>query len=370
MLADVFSKKKKLDFHEFKLIIIDKESDMFLCLFLVLRQGLPTYELACSEDLSDGEPSVLVKTCSISSPKHLSSFKPISQIVRAASPNRVKSKFGQEACKTLMSQRTLSLIPDELPFGIPNHKIRYCFYQPNNIKLIDSPNYIVKRSSIYYNGSCQEINITNQKISKIEKQDSLPEIITIVDNNLPIYSGYLYVDHEGLKLKKFWLKLTGRTLFQYNDQTDNLHFKVFDISGCFVHKCIDEEINTYKLFSFNLSFFKSVYKFYALDKQERDQWIDHINHSLNHRSLDEFYTQGEIIGKGAFGEVRLGYDKRKGNVVAIKSIYKYKIQSTSSLLSIRREVDVLKMCQHPNIVQLYDFFENYSHIFIVMEYMK
>ncbi len=36
----------------------------------------------------------------------------------------------------------------------------------------------------------------------------------------------------------------------------------------------------------------------------------------------------------------------------------------------RNEVEVLKLCQHPNIVQLYDVVESLDNIFIVMELMK
>lgn len=35
----------------------------------------------------------------------------------------------------------------------------------------------------------------------------------------------------------------------------------------------------------------------------------------------------------------------------------------------RREIEVLKMCQHPNIINLIDIFENMDYYFIVLEYM-
>ena len=35
----------------------------------------------------------------------------------------------------------------------------------------------------------------------------------------------------------------------------------------------------------------------------------------------------------------------------------------------RREIEVLKMCQHPNIIGLIDLFENQDYYFIVLEYM-
>ena len=36
----------------------------------------------------------------------------------------------------------------------------------------------------------------------------------------------------------------------------------------------------------------------------------------------------------------------------------------------RREIEILKMCQHPNIIRLLDIFENQDYIYIVMEYLK
>ena len=35
----------------------------------------------------------------------------------------------------------------------------------------------------------------------------------------------------------------------------------------------------------------------------------------------------------------------------------------------RREIEVLKMCQHPNIINLIDIFENSDYYFIVLDYM-
>jgi len=62
----------------------------------------------------------------------------------------------------------------------------------------------------------------------------------------------------------------GRTLLQSLNHTDIREAKVFDISGCFVHICIDEDIGNYKLFGFNISIFKTMHKFFSLNKNERD----------------------------------------------------------------------------------------------------
>jgi hypothetical protein len=217
--------------------------------------------------------------------------------VKAATPHTKskKSKFSAEGTPFYNSDRTVSNnIPNETSSDVITHRIRFNVYKPNNIKLIFSPTEIVKKPSNCFNGSCINIKdiIKKAPSKELVQQDSLPEVITIPESVLPSYCGYLYADYEGLKLKKYWYKLVGRTLFQYYDSNDLQHFKVFDISGCFVKKSIDEDISHYKLYTFSLLLFKSVFKFYALDNQERDNWIKFINHSLNHRSVEDHYIQG------------------------------------------------------------------------------
>mmetsp|Transcript_9395 Transcript_9395/g.7172 ORF Transcript_9395/g.7172 Transcript_9395/m.7172 type:complete len:165 (+) Transcript_9395:216-710(+) len=36
----------------------------------------------------------------------------------------------------------------------------------------------------------------------------------------------------------------------------------------------------------------------------------------------------------------------------------------------RREIEILKMCQHPNIIRLLDVFENHKYFYIVLEYLE
>jgi len=46
---------------------------------------------------------------------------------------------------------------------------------------------------------------------------------------------------------------------------------------------------------------------------------------------------------------------------------KKKDLSLKDLELLKREIEVLKVCQHPNICKMYDVFENEAKIFIVME---
>jgi calcium-dependent protein kinase len=45
-----------------------------------------------------------------------------------------------------------------------------------------------------------------------------------------------------------------------------------------------------------------------------------------------------------------------------------KKMDTSDIELMRTEIEILKICQHPNIIRLYDIFENIDYIYIIMEY--
>ncbi|XP_045534413.1 mucin-5AC [Papilio machaon] len=74
------------------------------------------------------------------------------------------------------------------------------------------------------------------------------------------------------------------------------------------------------------------------------------------------------LGQGTYGKVQLGINKKTGQEVAIKTIKKCKIESEADLVRIRREVQIMSSVRHPNIVHIYEVFENSEKMILVMEY--
>lgn len=67
--------------------------------------------------------------------------------------------------------------------------------------------------------------------------------------------------------------------------------------------------------------------------------------------------------------VKKAVHKQNGRQVAIKQIKKKKI-SNDELDMLRNEIEVLKVCKHPNVVCLLDVFEDRKTIHIVMELIE
>ncbi|XP_075144522.1 nuak family kinase 1 isoform X2 [Haematobia irritans] len=89
----------------------------------------------------------------------------------------------------------------------------------------------------------------------------------------------------------------------------------------------------------------------------------------NHRKkLRQRFDIIKKLGQGTYGKVQLGINKETGQEVAIKTIKKCKIEAESDLVRIRREVQIMSSVQHPNIIHIYEVFENREKMVLVMEF--
>jgi hypothetical protein len=59
-----------------------------------------------------------------------------------------------------------------------------------------------------------------------------------------------------------------------------------------------------------------------------------------------------------------------GEKVAIKILEKEKIVDVADVERVSREIHILKLIRHPNIIQLYEIIETPKQLFLIMEYME
>ncbi|XP_060772832.1 serine/threonine-protein kinase MARK2 isoform X6 [Neoarius graeffei] len=79
------------------------------------------------------------------------------------------------------------------------------------------------------------------------------------------------------------------------------------------------------------------------------------------------YRLLKTIGKGNFAKVKLAKHVLTGKEVAVKIIDKTQLNS-SSLQKLFREVRIMKLLNHPNIVKLFEVIETEKTLYLVMEY--
>ena len=93
-------------------------------------------------------------------------------------------------------------------------------------------------------------------------------------------------------------------------------------------------------------------------------------------SIELDYIIGDHLGRGQFGITKTATSIKTGEKVAVKIITKSSLKKNlkngkvSPEERLLREVNLLKLCNHPNIAKYIDFYADEFHYYIVMEYLK
>ncbi|KAL1867338.1 hypothetical protein VTK73DRAFT_4245 [Phialemonium thermophilum] len=90
---------------------------------------------------------------------------------------------------------------------------------------------------------------------------------------------------------------------------------------------------------------------------------------LRTKDKPENYTTVKIIGKGAFGEVKLVQKKSDGKVYAMKSLIKTEMFKRDQLAHVRAERDILAESDSPWVVKLYTTFQDSNFLYMLMEFL-
>lgn len=80
------------------------------------------------------------------------------------------------------------------------------------------------------------------------------------------------------------------------------------------------------------------------------------------------YILGKTIGEGTFGKVKIGLHILTKARVAVKILEKCKIVDAADYERVSREIHILKIVQHPHVVQLYEIIETPKKLYLIMEY--
>ena len=89
----------------------------------------------------------------------------------------------------------------------------------------------------------------------------------------------------------------------------------------------------------------------------------------NAGKLRDFYRIGKLLGSGAFGEVRMCVHRDSGATRAVKVMKKSSMDQEEQKM-LFNEINILKDLDHPNIVKMYEFFEDEKRYYIVTEICK
>ena len=227
----------------------------------------------------------------------------------------------------------------------------------NDIKYKNDDEGILDYARPYelYNNKNMEDELNSTQMTNISK----------INNNI-LTEGYLFKIQEN-KVKKIYFKLICKDLYYYKSKTNKRHKGIHNLSGVFIQSNGLVKLGDKQFYCFTIIFPTKPRKYYLTNESEYYNWVNTIRKIVGYSNLSEIYEIRQVLGKGKFGLVKLGIHRGSGRKVAIKIINK-KLVTAIDVQQVKTEIDILKIAKHPNIIQLYDVFENENYIYIIMEY--
>jgi Ca2+-binding EF-hand superfamily protein len=368
--------KETMKLDEFIKAIEYKKSDVFLQLLCFLLQKKPFNDDNVKMLKLNRRGSQEVSPTNSPSPKRIPSpnrkslFSPIDTIFQLSLKDEEKEKDTIESPKLKNSPKKLPSIktsPKTSGYDMlrmPNEKIAN-----GDEKDID---ILIKNSKNVFNSPSRFLKVKHSSSLEFNLEDNLikMEEFSLGDENGEIqYENWIYKLSESMKIKKYWLVLIGKDIYYYKNEKKDELLGMHNLSGCFIKENGEKKVGEEKMHSFAVIFTGKTRNYYCYDKEAALRWAMSIKNAIGYSSFFDFYEMLDDLGEGKFGVVKMGLHKKTKEKVAIKIIKKESMQNSADIELVKSEIDIMKLCKHPNIVRLLDHFENAEYIFIVMEFL-
>ena len=394
IISATFGKSKKLNLEEFKKMVEKHKSDIFIQIICFLYQKKPFTEnnINVLKSSKKSVPSDILQTPQVKSKESCGNIL-LPSPLKSTSLSPASIFLKGNMIKTPFSIGESAGIEDEPEPAISGFNGMVRYHNRNIPKKINEGeeennediNNILKNSSTVFNSPSVYLKKHNQKKEVTPFSLGSPSPLTLPQSSKKIipnmslnddpsegkvtYENYIYKVSQNNKLKKYFLVLINKDIFYYKTEEKKEVLGMHNLSGCFVKENGSKKINDKTYYCFTLVFPSKERSFYCNSKEVYDNFNRCLKEAFGYLNFFDYYEMLDDLGEGIFGSVKLGVEKKTKERVAIKIIKKNKTKP-SDIELVRTEIDVMKLCHHPNVVHLLDHFENAEYIFIVMEYIR
>ena len=371
ILNIAFKNKEKMNFEEYINIIKNVNSDIFILLLMFLLEKKPFSNYSIQlHSLTMESPHLQISATPTLLPQNIASPSLHSRFL---SPMLKKKRLDKTKNNKGLSKATNLL---QLYSGVDNSKTNK--EEKKEKKKEESKDLKEKRPQRRIRMNLNNLTDKTPELSKNtftfgknqENEENKAEedmIGDIEEEQFVRYEGYVYkYSQTQKKMKRTYFRLVGKDLYYYKKKEEKNHRGMHNLSGVFIKKGDDFEYDGKKYLSI-VMLYKSEKSYYFDNEQDFNIWFEKLNQAIQKKNLFDKYEVRQKIGKGKFGLVKCGINKETKQQVAIKIMAK-KNMDKSDLELAKVEIDILKIGQHPNIIKLYDIYENKNYIYIIMEY--
>ena len=336
IISNTFGQNEKLGFKQFLDVIEKKKSDLYFVLLTFIYQNKP-FDNENIEMISRQSATSL--NISTEDTENNST-----EVIKIKTPNR----------KSMLAPTIAFFNAQPKDLNSPSKRgvVRLSNEIVDNTERFISPSWYLK-------GERQIIKVDDFNLEDKKQEHEHPKII---------YENWIY-KLEKSKLQKIFLVVLENVIYFYKNEKKEELIQLNHLSGCFVKAKGEKEIQSKKYHMFTIYIMGKLMSYYCESAKISNDFVSAFKIAFNYQNFFDYYEICGDISEGQFGIVKLGIHKKTKEKVAIKIVRKDNLKP-QEMEFIKNEIDIMKVCHHPNVIHLLDHFENADFIFIIMEYLS
>jgi serine/threonine protein kinase/Ca2+-binding EF-hand superfamily protein len=183
-------------------------------------------------------------------------------------------------------------------------------------------------------------------------------------------AGWMYTKPRDVlqPARKVFVMLRSTMLLVYVNPGTALPSSVIFLEGCFVDTLKETGGRHGFAISHQFEGFEEV-TFWCASKEDSHDWAAKILRSAKTRNIEDLYELKDRLGTGKFSDVHLGVELTTNLHWAIKVVEKKKLNEQEREM-MRTEVAIMRLLNHPNVVQMKEMFADRSKMYLVMELVE
>jgi tRNA A-37 threonylcarbamoyl transferase component Bud32 len=222
-------------------------------------------------------------------------------------------------------------------------------------------NFLTTKSSLL------NINISASNPNSPFKRNA--KISPIKNHNFS--SGFLLkFNSNRTEMRRFYFILQRNKLIYYTNQTSRKKPKgIINLTRCFIKG--EGMTMVFNKYFYCIHIYHNLNRetLFCEAKDDYENWVLIMKSVCEDENLMKKYKPVEFLGQGKFSVVHKGFDSELDQEVAIKILRKSKMDKID-LESTRREISIMSVCHHENIIKMITSYENFEYIYIIQELFK
>uniref|UniRef100_A0A0G4G934 non-specific serine/threonine protein kinase n=1 Tax=Chromera velia CCMP2878 TaxID=1169474 RepID=A0A0G4G934_9ALVE len=190
--------------------------------------------------------------------------------------------------------------------------------------------------------------------------------------------------------KPEWVRTSARSFFDRHDKDKSGRLDVEEVQGCLAHlsrkiglPSLPQQMVLQQMHRFDktgdgeLDFEEFLLFFTSLLRRMKEHYTKKLKVVVGRKSLsgqraqgklEDSYDIGKKLGQGAFGEVFEVIQKGSGRRCVCKKISKASATGSGNPLDeVVEEIERLRQLDHPNVLRVFEYFEDAAMIYIITE---